>query len=135
MAACCAGRRRTCAKRSACRKYEDHGGPGVTDLMRLLAASDRPDVDRRMVMKAVIAFWLIGATDGHAKNFSIHLGPGGRFSASPLCDVPSAEPSLAAHQVNRRQMRLAMAIGDKRRYRLDEIAPRALPADVRARRL
>lgn len=106
------------------RKYEDHGGPGVTDLMRLLAASDRPDVDRRMVMKAVIAFWLIGATDGHAKNFSIHLGPGGRFSATPLYDVLSAEPSLAAHQVNRRQMRLAMAIGDKRRYRLDEIAPR-----------
>lgn len=106
------------------RKYEDHGGPGVSDLLRLLAASDRPDVDRRMVMKAVIAFWLIGATDGHAKNFSIHLGSGGRLSATPLYDVLSAEPSLAAHQVNRRQMRLAMAIGDKRRYRLDEIAPR-----------
>ena len=106
------------------RKYEDHGGPGVTEIMRLLAASDRPDVDRRMVMKALIAFWLIGATDGHAKNFSIHLGPGGRFSATPLYDVLSAEPSLAAHQINRRQMRLAMAIGDKRRYRLDEIAPR-----------
>ena len=106
------------------RKYEDHGGPGVADIMRLLAASDRPDVDRRMVMKAIIAFWLIGATDGHAKNFSVFLSPGGRFSATPLYDVLSAEPSLAAHQVNRRQMRLAMAIGDKRRYRLDEIAPR-----------
>jgi serine/threonine-protein kinase HipA len=77
-----------------------------------------------MVMKAVIAFWLIGATDGHAKNFSIHLAPGGRFSATPLYDVLSAEPSLAAHQVGRRQMRLAMAIGDRRRYRIDEIAPR-----------
>lgn len=106
------------------RKYEDHGGPGVIDLMRLLAASDRPDVDRRMVMKAVIAFWLIGATDGHAKNFSIHLGPGGRFSVTPLYDVLSAEPSLATHQIDRRQMRLAMAIGDRRRYRFDEIAPR-----------
>lgn len=106
------------------RKYEDHGGPGVADILRLLAASDRPDVDRRMVMKAIIAFWLIGATDGHAKNFSIHLSPGGRFAATPLYDVLSAEPSLAAHQINRRQMRLAMAIGDRRRYRLDEIAPR-----------
>lgn len=106
------------------RKYEDHGGPGVSDLLRLLAASDRPDVDRRMVMKALIVFWLIGASDGHAKNFSIHLGPGGRFSATPLYDVLSAEPSLAAHQMNRRQVRLAMAIGDRRRYRLDEIAPR-----------
>ena len=106
------------------RKYEDHGGPGVPDILRLLAASDRPDVDRRMVMTAIVAFWLLGATDGHAKNFSIHLGPGGRFTATPLYDVLSAEPSLAAHQINRRQMRLAMAIGDRRRYRLDEIAPR-----------
>lgn len=106
------------------RKYEDHGGPGVADILRLLAASDRPDVGRRMVMKAIIAFWLIGATDGHAKNFSIHLSPGGRFAATPLYDVLSAEPSLAAHQINRRQMRLAMAIGDRSRYRLDEIAPR-----------
>lgn len=106
------------------RKYEDHGGPGIADIMRLLAASDQPDVDQRMLMKTIIAFWLIGATDGHAKNFSIFLLPGGRFSATPLYDVLSAEPSLAAHQINRRQMRLAMAIGDRRRYRLDEIAPR-----------
>lgn len=106
------------------RKYEDHGGPGIVDLLRLLTASDRPDVDRAMVMKAQIAFWLIGATDGHAKNFSIFLSPGGRFFATPLYDVLSAEPSLAAHQIERRQMRLAMAIGDRRRYRLDQIAPR-----------
>jgi serine/threonine-protein kinase HipA len=106
------------------RKYEDHGGPGIADIMRLLAASDSPDGDRRNLMKTIIAFWLIGATDGHAKNFSIHLASGGRFSATPLYDVLSAEPSLTAHQINRRQMRLAMAVGDRRRYRLDEIAPR-----------
>jgi serine/threonine-protein kinase HipA len=106
------------------RKYEDHGGPGVADIMKLLAASDRPDIDRRTLMKTLIAFWLLGATDGHAKNFSIFLSPGGRFAATPIYDVLSAEPSLAAHQVDRRQMRLAMAIGDRRRYRLDEIAPR-----------
>lgn len=105
-------------------KYEDYGGPGITDIMRLLAASDRPDIDRRMLMKTIIAFWLIGATDGHAKNFSIFLSSGGRFRATPLYDVLSAEPSLTGHQIDRRQMRLAMAVGDRRRYRLDEIAPR-----------
>ncbi|WP_230771781.1 type II toxin-antitoxin system HipA family toxin [Sphingomonas sp. Leaf4] len=109
---------------SPVQKYEDHGGPGIVDMLRLLAASDHPERDRRMVMMAMIAFWLIGATDGHAKNFSIHLRPGARFVATPLYDVLSAEPSLAAQQVDRRQMRLAMAVGDKRRYRLDEIAPR-----------
>lgn len=106
------------------RKYEDRGGPGVVEIMALLAASDRPDVDRRRFLKTIIVFWLIGATDGHAKNFSIFLSPGARFSMTPLYDILSAEPSLAARQINRRQMRLAMAIGDKRRYRLDEIVPR-----------
>lgn len=106
------------------RKYEEHGGPGIADIVRLLAGSDRPDIDRRTVLAATIAFWLIGATDGHAKNFSISLGPGGRFGATPLYDVLSAEPSLAARQIERRQLRLAMAIGDKRRYRVTDIAPR-----------
>ena len=30
-------------------------------------------------LKAQIVFWLLGATDGHAKNFSVFLLPGGRF--------------------------------------------------------
>lgn len=106
------------------RKYEDHGGPGITDIMRLLAASDVPNGDRRHFMKTMIVFWLIGATDGHAKNFSIFLTSGGRFRATPLYDVLSVEPSLAAHQVNQAQVRLAMAIGDRRRYRISDIIPR-----------
>lgn len=105
-------------------KYEDRGGPGVAHIMRLLATSDLPDDDRATYMKTMLVFWLIGATDGHAKNFSIFLAPGGRFRATPLYDVLSADPSLAAHQINQRQMRLAMAIGDRRRYRISEIAPR-----------
>lgn len=106
------------------RKYEADGGPGIADTMRLLAASDRPDLDRRQLMTALVAFWLLGATDGHAKNFSIFLMPGGRFSATPLYDVLSVEPNLAKRQIDRREMRLAMAVGDRRRYRVDEIAPR-----------
>jgi serine/threonine-protein kinase HipA len=81
------------------RKYEDHGGPGVADIMKLLAASDRPDIDRRTLMKTLIAVWLLGATDGHAKNFSIFLSPGGRFAATPIYDVLSAEPSRALPRI------------------------------------
>lgn len=106
------------------RKYEDHGGPGIVQIMRLLATSDVPDLDRRNFMKTMIAFWLIGATDGHAKNFSIFLTQGGRFTVTPLYDVLSVEPSLTANQVNQKQVRLAMAIGDRRRYRIADIAPR-----------
>lgn len=89
-----------------------------------VGCDDVPDLDRRNFMKTMIAFWLIGATDGHAKNFSIFLTPGGRFTATPLYDVLSVDPSLAAHQINQKQMRLAMAIGDRRRYRIADIVPR-----------
>lgn len=45
-------------------------------------------------MKAQALFWLIGATDGHAKNFSVFLTPGGRYALTPLYDVLTAQPSL-----------------------------------------
>jgi serine/threonine-protein kinase HipA len=69
---------------------------------------------------------LIGATDGHAKNFSLFLRRGGRFRMTPLYDVMSAEPSVAAGQITRRQAKLAMSLGKSRHYRLDEIMPRHL---------
>lgn len=106
------------------RKYEDRGGPGIASIMQLLAASDDPAEDRARFMTAMATFWLLGASDGHAKNFSLHLTPGGRFRMAPLYDVLSVDPSLAARQIDSKQMRLAMAIGDKRRYRIGEIAPR-----------
>ncbi len=61
------------------RKYETDGGPGILEIAELLKGSDTPDTDQRTFFKAQIVFWLLGATDGHAKNFSIRLGPGGRF--------------------------------------------------------
>lgn len=35
---------------------------------------------------------MLAAIDGHAKNFSIHLPPEGRFRLTPLYDVISAWP-------------------------------------------
>ncbi len=67
-------------------------------------------------LRALVVFWLLGATDGHAKNFSIHSFPGGRFRPAPLYDVISAQPSVDAGQIRRNQMKLAMALGDSRHY-------------------
>ena len=75
-------------------------------------------------MKAQIFFWLIGATDGHAKNFSIFLGPGGSYRLTPLYDVLTAQPSFEAGQVQRKQMRFSMSVGTNRHYRIDEIQRR-----------
>ena len=58
------------------RKYQSDGGPGMIQILDLLKGSDNPAKDQKTVLKAQMLFWLIGATDGHAKNFSIFLGPG-----------------------------------------------------------
>lgn len=103
------------------RKYQSDGGPGMLAIAALLKGADSPADDHRTLFQAQLAFWLIGATDGHAKNFSIFLHPGGGYALTPLYDVLTAQPSLDAGQVQRKQMKLAMSIGTNRHYRLDEI--------------
>lgn len=103
------------------RKYQSEGGPTLVQILDLLKGSDEPTDDRILVFKAQIVFWLIGATDGHAKNFSVFLNPHGNYRLTPLYDVLTAEPSLVAGQIRRRQMKLAMSVGSRRHYRLDEI--------------
>jgi serine/threonine-protein kinase HipA len=106
------------------RKYESDGGPGMTAILDLLKGSDDPDADRRLFLKAQVVYWLLGATDGHAKNFSIFLRQGGRFRLTPFYDVMSVQPAFDAHQVRRSQMKLALAVGENRHYVLHEIMPR-----------
>ena len=102
------------------RKYQSDGGPGIVDVLQFLNGSESPREDRLKFMKAQIVFWLLGAIDGHAKNFSIFITPGG-YRLTPLYDVMSAAPypQLSDHKV-----KLAMAVGDNRHYRLKEIQPR-----------
>ena len=106
------------------RKYESDGGPGMAAILDLLQGSDDPEADRRFFLKAQIVFWLLGATDGHAKNFSVFLRPGGRFRLTPLYDVMSVQPAVDASQLRRNQMKLALAVGDNRHYVVLEIMPR-----------
>jgi serine/threonine-protein kinase HipA len=106
------------------RKYQSDGGPGLVQILDLLKGSDSPADDRKTVLKAQILFWLIGATDGHAKNFSIFLRPGGGYRLTPLYDVLTAQPSLDARQIERKQMQLAMSVGNSNHYRIHEVIGR-----------
>lgn len=106
------------------RKYEADGGPGILRIAELLKGSDTPEQDRLMFLKAQVVFWLLAAIDGHAKNFSIRLAPGGRFQLTPLYDVMSAQPALDANQIRHNKTKLAMAVGDNRHYVVKQIAPR-----------
>lgn len=106
------------------RKYQFDGGPSIVDILQLLKGSDDPQTDQTIFLKALVMFWLIGATDGHAKNFSVHLLPGGRFRLTPLYDVLTAQPSVDAGQIRRNKMKLALAVGKSRHYAVDTITPR-----------
>jgi serine/threonine-protein kinase HipA len=105
------------------RKYESEGGPGFREIFSLLLGADEPAQDRRLFLRANLLFWLLAATDGHAKNFSLHLHARG-FHMTPLYDVVSAQPALDAAQLPHNSAKFALWVGKHRHYRLDEITAR-----------
>ncbi|WP_417260599.1 type II toxin-antitoxin system HipA family toxin [Celeribacter sp.] len=105
-------------------KYQNEGGPGISDIMDLLLGSDDPNKDRYDFFKANVLFWLLGATDGHGKNFSISLLPGGRFRMTPLYDVLTVQPTVDARQIERKYFKLAMNFGNSNHYKVSNIVGR-----------
>ncbi|SDV47162.1 serine/threonine-protein kinase HipA [Chitinasiproducens palmae] len=103
---------------SPLRKYENEGGPGLKALFRTLRQSVNAEADMRTLMAAQVLFWLLRAPDGHAKNFSIQLLPGGRFQLTPLYDVMSVYPVLGdgPNQWSPYEVKSAMALLGKNRH-------------------
>lgn len=106
------------------RKYQSDLGPSSRDIMTLLQGADDAETDQASFLTSQILFWLMGATDGHAKNFSIFLKPGGRYSLTPFYDVLSAQPAFDKGQIPQNKFRLAMSAGKNRHYRISEIMGR-----------
>lgn len=111
------------------RKYQStveghENGPGIVDIMKLLQSSDTPIEDRAAFFRAQMIFWMIGATDGHAKNFSIFLEPGGGFRLTPFYDVLTVQPVFDKGQIPHKSFRLAMSVGNNSKYRILDIAGR-----------
>jgi serine/threonine-protein kinase HipA len=108
------------------RKYESNGGPGIRHLLEILARSEQATRDQFNFALAQLAFWLLAAIDGHAKNFSIHHHRHG-FSLTPLYDVLSAWPFIGhgPRKLPLQDVKLAMALRGRRpHYLLREIQPR-----------
>jgi serine/threonine-protein kinase HipA len=102
------------------KKYQNDGGPGACSVVELLKLhSSSPGEDTATFVDALGLNWLIAATDGHAKNYSLLVAPGGRVRLAPLYDVASVLP-YSQFDLNR--VKLAMKVGDK--YRLRDIGRR-----------
>lgn len=101
-------------------KYEADGGPGMRDIAAILRQSTQARTDIETLLAAQILFWMLAAPDGHAKNFSIHLLPSGRFRMTPLYDVMSIWPveGNGANQWSWHKAKLAMAVAGKNRHYL-----------------
>ena len=105
-------------------RYEVDGGPSIGDSLTLLANSEHPAMDRTNFVLAQLAFWLLAATDGHGKNFSLYHRTGGSYGLTPLYDVLSAWPIIGhgKNQLAIEKAKLAMGLrGRRAHYRLTEI--------------
>ncbi len=94
-------------------KYEADGGPGMEEVMALLWSALDPIEARATFFRAQFVFWLLAAIDGHAKNFSVFLRPGGRLQLCPLYDVLSAYPLIERKVLSRQKLKMAMALRGK----------------------
>lgn len=79
-------------------------------------------------MRFQVFQWLIGATDGHAKNFSIYIDKGGSYRLTPFYDILSAYPLLGGKGLNIRKLKLAMGLKATKgkKYEINKIQPRHL---------
>lgn len=116
-------------------KYEADGGPGIKSILDLLLGAQDAAADRLRFFKAQLVFWLLCATDGHAKNFSLAIEPQGRYRLTPLYDVLSAYPILGrgTNQLAPERARMAMAVsGQNRHYEWSRILRRHWISTARA---
>ena len=93
-------------------KYTADGGPATADVLGLLASTRRAEANLAAFTRMLFFNYLVGATDAHAKNYSLLLGGKDNALLAPLYDVASG----LAYEGLRRKGRLAMAIGGENRF-------------------
>lgn len=94
----------------AARKYESDGGVDIKKMVqeRLVYSVKQNDIEQ--FMRTQLAFFLLAAIDGHAKNFSFEIQLGGRFCLSPIYDVISVYPLLGGRGWHEKDLRMAMSL-------------------------
>lgn len=108
-------------------KYEADGGPGMTQCLHILEGSVSASKDKLNFALMNLAFWLLAATDGHAKNFSIALLASGDYRLTPMYDILSAWPVIGrgANQLQEKKVKMAMALRSKNvHFKMSEMRAR-----------
>jgi serine/threonine-protein kinase HipA len=97
-------------------KYEERNGPRTAELAAMLRReSSHPEQDVLRFSDAVLFNYIVGAPDGHAKNFALLYSPRGEARMAPLYDLSSAlayEPRTGGYDLSS----VAMSIGGRRKF-------------------
>lgn len=75
--------------------------------------------DCAALFKAKILYWMLAATDCHAKNYSLFIRPQAGSRLCPFYDVTSVQPNLDAGAVDDGLAKMAMSVNG--RYSVDDI--------------
>lgn len=105
----------------------------MAEIMKVLLGANNANADREQFFRSQILFWLLAATDGHAKNFSIHLEAGGSYRLTPLYDVISFYPYISAFKpMQKIKMAMALKGTKKNNYHWSAIQPRHFISTAKA---
>lgn len=94
-------------------KYQTMGGPGPKECLSLLDSSGDPETDKTRFILALAYNWIVGGTDGHAKNYSLLYAPG-QIRMAPLYDIASA--TAYPDRFDMRGLKMAMKIDGKAEF-------------------
>lgn len=98
-------------------KYAEDGGPSTPQIVKLLKKTGKASRDNIYVFLLYLFFnYLIGATDSHAKNFSLLLRSEDDIRLAPLYDVASMAPYRSLAPERHRPLRAALSIGGENRF-------------------
>lgn len=101
------------------RKYAEQGGPSSPDVLSLLSTTNANAPRNLQLFVLYLLFnYLMGATDAHAKNYSVLLGTGDTTLLAPLYDIASIAPYQSLSPRRRKPLRAAMSIGGENRFGL-----------------
>lgn len=103
-----------CQAMGSLHPYERDGGPHAGDIISLLQARAGAK-SRDQFVDALIATYLLGAPDGHARNYSV-LMSSGAVELAPLYDVASSLPYDVDGAGVMHQRKTAMSIGGERQF-------------------
>ncbi|HHF2901331.1 TPA: HipA domain-containing protein [Vibrio alginolyticus] len=98
-------------------KYQSENNLGASKIVDVLSLSAERKANNHDFFKFMVLQYLLGATDGHLKNFSVHIAPGGHYQLAPFYDLLSAYPAVGATGLNKRKLKLAMGLKASRGYK------------------